>query len=73
MSQQGFAEALVEIAAIQPRPPINVSLTDRTRLNLSNWTLASDCLIDHWPSGKPRYLIPLLQIVAIEMLETRGS
>jgi hypothetical protein len=40
---------------------------------LSNWTLASDCLIDHWPSGKPRYLIPLLQIVAIEILEARGS
>ncbi|HLF11742.1 MAG TPA: hypothetical protein VJA26_11055 [Gammaproteobacteria bacterium] len=38
-------------------------------MSLTNWDFAGDCLIDFWPSGTPRYLIPLSAVVIIEVLQ----
>jgi hypothetical protein len=46
---------------------------DRTRVSLDNWDLAGDCLIDRWPNGKPRYVIPLAAIVMVEILESESG
>ena len=48
-------------------PRINISLTDGNRLTLIAWQLLGDCLLECPPKGNPRHLVPLAQIVAIEI------
>jgi hypothetical protein len=48
-------------------PRINISLTDGNRLTLIAWQLLGDCLLECSPKGNPRHLVPLAQIVAIEI------
>jgi hypothetical protein len=73
MSTRSFVDTLNETADKSPRPRINVGLMDRTRVSLDNWDLAGDCLIDRWPNGKPRYVIPLAAIVMVEILESESG
>jgi hypothetical protein len=42
-------------------------------VSLTNWVFAGDCLIDFWPSGTPRYVVPLSQVVIIEVLESEAG
>jgi hypothetical protein len=48
---------------------INIGLANGNRVSLANWEFAGDCLIERWPNGGPRYLVPLAQIVIIEVPE----
>jgi hypothetical protein len=73
MSRRSFVDTLSEIADKSRRPRINVSLMDTNRVSLVNWDLAGDCLIDFWPNGKPRYVIPLTAIVIVEILESESA
>jgi hypothetical protein len=73
MSTRSFAETLNEIADKARRPRINVSLADRNRVSLVNWDFADDCLVDSWPNGKPRLVIPLAAIVMVEILESESG
>jgi hypothetical protein len=34
---------------------------------LADWYLASDCVIERWPDGSPRHLVPIAQIVVVEV------
>jgi hypothetical protein len=67
MSPSSFAEVLSSLAQGRPVPKINVSLADGHRVSLTEWAYAGDCLVEHWPNGSPRYLIPLAQIVSVEV------
>ena len=69
MLQRSLVATLIELASNAQRPRINVGLIDRNRVSLTNWDFAGDCLIDFWPSGTPRYLIPLSAVVIIEVLQ----
>jgi hypothetical protein len=62
-----FKDLLADIAAREPRPQINVALANGNRVSLTNWYLATDCVIECWPNGRPRYLVPYAQIVLIEV------
>ncbi len=63
-----FPDILTKIADRESRPLINVGLTDGNRISLSNWTFEGDCLVEHWPKGSVRYLIPLSQIAVVEVV-----
>jgi hypothetical protein len=67
MAASSFRDLLVEISAREPRPQINVALTNGNRVSLANWYLATDCIVERWPNGSPRHLVPIAQIVAIEV------
>jgi hypothetical protein len=67
MPQSPFSDVLSTISKSKPRPSINVGLTDGNRIRLTNWQLAEDCLVEQWPSGHPRYLVPVSQIVSVEI------
>lgn len=67
MPSDSFMQLLAEIGARAPCPPINVTLTNGNRLSLDDWSHAEDCLIERWPDGSPRYLVPLAQVVVIEI------
>jgi hypothetical protein len=69
MTQRSFADTLVELANNGQSPRINVGLTDRNRVTLTKWVFAGDCLIDFWPSGTPRHIVPLSQVVIIEVFQ----
>jgi hypothetical protein len=73
MSTRSFTETLKEIADQPRRPRINISLANANRVSLVNWDFAGDCLIDSWPNGKPRYVIPLAAIVMVEILESESG
>ena len=67
MSPSSFAEILSSLAQSSPVPNLNVSLANGHRVSLSDWAPAGDCLVENWSKGGPRYLIPLAQIVSIEV------
>jgi hypothetical protein len=52
-----------------PIPRISLSLTDGNRLSMIAWSLTGDCLVELWPNGNLRHLVPLAQIVAIEVAD----
>jgi hypothetical protein len=64
-----FREILADVAAQDPRPKINVALSNGNRISLANWRLGEDCVIEAWPNGDARYLIPNAQIVVVEITE----
>jgi len=70
MPDDSIRNELARLAALTPKPHIGVGLVDRNRVRLLNWTLLADGLLERWPSGSTRYLIPLGQIVLIEVQET---
>ena len=67
MSRSLLRDVLSKLSDTTAPPRINVSLTDGNRLNLNAWGLTGDCLIERWPSGSPRRLVLLAQIVTIEI------
>jgi hypothetical protein len=67
MSPSSFAEILSSLGHSRPVPNINVSLANGHRISLAEWAHAGDCLVESWPNGSPRYLIPLAQVVSIEV------
>jgi hypothetical protein len=67
MATSSFRDLLTEISAREPRPQINVALTNGNRVSLADWCLAADCVIERWPDGSPRQLVPIAQIVVIEV------
>lgn len=60
---------LAEIAGREPRPQINVAQTNGKRISLTNWYLTEDSVVERWPNGSPRYLVPIAQMVVIEVPE----
>lgn len=70
MPDESLRQELARLEAMQPKPQIGVGLVDRNRVRLLNWTLLEDCLLERWPGGGARYLIPLTQVVLIEIQET---
>jgi hypothetical protein len=66
MPSSSFKDILAEMAGREPRPQINVGLANGNRVSFASWYLTEDCLIERWPNGKPRYLVPIAQIVIIE-------
>lgn len=71
MSQPSLTELLAEIHAREPRPQINVTLTNGNRLTLDDWDAAGDCLVERWPDGNTRYLVPFARVVLVEIPEHR--
>jgi hypothetical protein len=69
MSKGALIELLAEVHAREPRPPINVALTNGNRLSLDDWYAGEDCLVERWPNGSPRYLVPFTQVVLVEVAE----
>ena len=67
MTPSSFAEILSSLGQSSPVPNINVSLANGHRISLAEWALAGDCLMERWPNGSARYLIPLAQIVSVEV------
>jgi hypothetical protein len=67
MAAPSFTDLLREISAREPRPQINVALTNGNRVSLADWYLAADCVVERWPNGSPRQLVPMAQIVVIEV------
>lgn len=63
-----LAEQLTEIGRRSPQPRIDVGLADRNRITLDRWALEQDCLVGFGPAGAPRFLIPLSQIVIVEVM-----
>lgn len=68
-TRTSFREILSEIAAQDRRPQINIALSNGNRLSLANWQLGEDCVIESWPNGDVRYLVPNAQIVVVEVTE----
>jgi hypothetical protein len=66
MPTSSFKDILAEISGREPRPQINVALANGNRVSLADWYLAEDCLIERWPNGSPRHLVPIAQIVLID-------
>lgn len=66
MSRSSYADILAQVAEREPCPRLNAGLADGNRISLTNWTFSGDCLIEHWPDGSPRYVVPLAQIALIE-------
>ncbi|HEX6998650.1 MAG TPA: hypothetical protein VF322_10925 [Gammaproteobacteria bacterium] len=62
-------ETLGRLQQTEPKPQLGVGLVDRNRVRLTNWQLLGDCLVERWPSGGLRYLIPLHQIVLIDLAD----
>jgi hypothetical protein len=69
MPAHSLVDTLNELANNPQRPRINIGLIDRNRITLTNWVFGGDCLIDHWPNGSPRHIIPLSAIVIMEVLQ----
>jgi hypothetical protein len=67
MAIPSFRDVLAEISARVPLPQINVALTNGNRVSLTDWYLATDCVIERWPNGSPHHLVPIAQIVAVEV------
>ena len=67
MTTSSFSEILSGLGQSRPVPNINVSLANGLRISLAEWAHAGDCLVEHWPNGNARYLIPLTQIVSVEV------
>ena len=67
MAASSFRDLLAEISGREPRPQINVALTNGNRVSLTDWYLAADCVIERWPDGSPHHLVPIAQIVVIEV------
>ena len=67
MGTSSFAEILSSLGQSRPVPNINVSLANGHRISLAEWAHSGDCLVERWPDGSARYLIPLAQIVSIEV------
>ena len=65
-SASTFRDILAELSGREPRPQINVALADGNRVSLSSWHLAKDCVLERWPDGSLRFLVPIAQIVFIE-------
>ena len=72
MPTSSFAEILSSLGQNRPVPTVNVSLANGHRISLAEWALEGDCLAERWPNGSARYLIPLAQIVLVEV-ESRYS
>ena len=67
MLQSSLAELLSKISESKPLPRMNIGLSDGNRLTVIDWDLKGDCLVEHWPNESPRHLVPLAQIVAVEI------
>ena len=67
MATSSFSEILSSLGQSRPVPNINVSLANGHRISLAEWALGGDCLVERWPNGSVRYLIPLTQIVSVEV------
>ncbi|HEY8520042.1 MAG TPA: hypothetical protein VIN61_08185 [Gammaproteobacteria bacterium] len=68
--EDSLRDTLGRLERAEPKPQLGVGLVDRNRVRLTNWQLRGDCLVERWPSGAPRYLIPLHQIVLIDLADT---
>jgi hypothetical protein len=66
-SESSLTGILSKVAGGERPSKINVSLTDGNRISFANWGLAEDCLIERWQDGRPRYVVPMAQIVIIEL------
>ena len=73
MTSTSFAEILSSLGLGSPVPHINISLANGHRISLVEWTHAGDCLVECRPDGSPRYLIPLAQIVSVEVAGNQGA
>jgi hypothetical protein len=73
MTPTSFAEILSGLGLDSPVPHINISLANGHRISLVEWTRAGDCLVERRPDGSPRYLIPLAQIVSVEVTGHQGA
>lgn len=62
-----LVERLTEIAKRDPLPRIDVGLSDRNRISLDHWGVDHDCVVGYGRNGGPRYLIPIGQIVIVEV------
>jgi len=69
MAAMSFASTLAKVAETKPCPRLNVGLANGNRVSLVNWELVGDCLREHRSSGRLHYLVPLAQIVIIEVLD----
>jgi hypothetical protein len=69
MLKSSAADLLSKISEGGSHPRISVGLADGNRVSLANWHLAGDCLIENWPNGKLRYIVPLARIVIIEVAD----
>ena len=67
MTPSSLRDILSNLSDGSHSPRINVSLIDGNRLTLTAWQLTGDCLVERSPKGKPRQLVPLSQIVTIEI------
>jgi hypothetical protein len=67
LEPSSLADRLLEIAQRDPQPRIDVGLIDRNRNSLDHWQLERDCLVGFGPGGAPRFLIPLAQVVIVEI------
>jgi hypothetical protein len=71
MSRSSVADFLSELSDSGSHPRISVGLADGNRVSLLNWNLAGDCLVENWPNGKLRYIVPLPRIVIIEVMDEK--
>ena len=69
MLRSTLADALSEVTENKPHPRLSIGLTDGKTVRLVNWEVANECLIERWPNGNPHFLLPLSQIVSIEIPE----
>jgi hypothetical protein len=70
MQSHPLGDNLARLEQMDPRPNIDVGLIDRNRVRLAHWQVVGGCLVEHWPNGNARYIIPLSQIVVVEVMET---
>lgn len=73
MPASSFKDILAEVAGREPRPQINVALANGNRVSLANWYLAEDSVVERWPNGGLRYVVPIAQMVVIEVPEQHGG
>jgi hypothetical protein len=67
MQRRSLVDRLAEIGQRDPLPRIDVGLSDRNRISLDHWTVDQDCVVGYGPAGGSRYLIPIGQIVIVEV------
>jgi hypothetical protein len=71
MAKDALIELLAEVHGREPCPQINVALTNGNRLSFDDWYVSEDCLVERWPNGRPRYLVPFTQVVVVEVAQEK--
>jgi hypothetical protein len=61
---------LEKLGRRKPLPTIDIALADGNRISLEHWRLEDDCVVGFGPDDAPRYLVPIEQIVLIEITES---